>query len=54
MIINHEKMKTLKNMNRAQIATSVTGFKKKKSLFWNNFIWFLFGFLFCGILIMWL
>lgn len=42
----------LKNMNEAQIiSSSITGFKKKKRLFWNNIVWFLLGFLSCGVLI---
>jgi len=44
-------MKKLKNINEAQIITSVTSFKKKKNQFWNNIVWFLIGFLSYGVLI---
>lgn len=41
-------MKTPFNNNC--VAASITGYKKKKSLFWNKFLWFIYGFV-CGLII---
>lgn len=47
-------MKKELNSKQIQMASSLTRFKKRKSMFWNNILWFLLGFVLCGAMTIWL